>query len=76
MAKPEERASLGPRLMQYVEHIQTSMEKMIPDLNVIPSGAKFPPTFFRVSRIYVRPEAANDFINLEKTDLVPILNST
>jgi len=73
ITKPEERATMYAHLVQYVEHVQTSIEKPIADLSVIPSGAKFPPTLFRVSRLYVRPEAANDFINFEKTDLVPIL---
>jgi hypothetical protein len=73
ISKPEERATILARLMQYVEHVQTSIERPISDLSVISSGAKFPPTFLRVSRIYVRPETANDFINLEKTDVVPVL---
>jgi hypothetical protein len=73
ITKPEELATMGAHLLQYVEHIQSSIMRRIPDLSVIPSGAKFPPTFLAVSRIYVRPGTANDFINFEKTDVVPVV---
>ena len=73
ITKPEERASLGARLMQYVEHIQSSIMRPINDLSVIASGAKFPPTFISVYRISVRPGMENDFINIAKTDLVPAI---
>jgi len=72
ITKPEERASIGPRFMQYVEHVQTSIEIPIGDLNVIANGAKVPPSYFRVSRIYVRSGTADDFIKFAKTDLVPV----
>ena len=73
ITKPEERASIWARLMQYVEYIRTSIEKPIGDMTVVSDGAKFPPTFLRVSRIHLRPGASSDFINLAKTDIVPAI---
>ena len=73
ITKPEERAALYPRFLQYMEHVQGSIMRPINDLSVIASGAKFPPTFINAFRISVRPGKENDFISIAKADLVPAI---
>jgi len=74
----QERLTRTARLVQYIEHEQTSIDRTIADLTVAGTGP-FPPTWVRYQRIRVHPGKANDFITVAKTDVVPAqkkLNAT
>jgi len=70
---PQERATLSARESQYVERIQSSIERVIGDLTVNRSGTNIFPAFVRLNRVRIRPGAANDYINNYKTDVIPII---
>jgi len=70
---PEQRATWGARLSQYVERSLTTIDRPINDLNVIASGAKAPSPFVRYFRIRVRPGMEDQFINTVKNDIMPVI---
>ncbi len=70
---PQERAARNARLGQMVERSQSSIESVVGDLLVAPKGGNNLPAFIRYSRVRVRPGAANDFISIQKSDIIPVL---
>jgi len=73
IATEQERVMRTARLDQYIERVQTSIDKTIGDLTVTPAGTPFPPTWVRYARIRVRAGKADEFISNVKTDVVPAL---
>jgi hypothetical protein len=73
MSTEPERAARAARLAQYLESVQTSIERYVGDLSVTSPGIPFPPTFFRYLRIRVRPGTTEQLIANLKTDVLPAL---
>jgi len=73
IATEQERLTRTARLDQYIERVQTSIDKTIGDLTVTSAGTPFPPAWVRYARIRVRSGKSEEFISNVKTDVVPAL---
>jgi hypothetical protein len=73
MATEQERLMRTARLGQYIERVQTSIDKTIGDLTVTGAGAPFPPAWVRYVRVRVHAGKADEFISALKTDAIPAL---
>jgi hypothetical protein len=71
MATQEERLTRTARLAQYLENVQTNVDKTLPELGINTPGAPFPPAFMHLIRVRVRSGADDDFAGLMKSDLIP-----
>jgi hypothetical protein len=73
MTTEQERAARAARLAQYLENVQTSIDRYVDDLSVTSPGAPFPPAYARFLRIRVRPGTTEQLISNVKTDVLPAL---
>jgi hypothetical protein len=73
MTTEQERAARAARLAQYLENVQTSVERYVDDLSVTSPGTPFPPAYFRFLRIRVRPGTTEQLVANVKTDVLPAL---
>ncbi len=67
----QERAMRAARLAQYVESVQTSIDRPLPDLSIRPQGQMARPTFIHMIRIRVRAGGTEEFAAVVKSDLIP-----
>jgi hypothetical protein len=75
MATEQERVTRQARLGQYLERVQTSIDRTIGDLTISTPGVSFPPRWVHEIRVRVRPGTDQDFGNVLKADLVPALKN-
>ena len=75
MATEQERLTRTARLTQYIEHVQTSIDRTLPELSATGPGVKFPPAYVRYIRVRVRPGTADDFVSTVKTLITPALKT-
>jgi hypothetical protein len=73
MATEQERLTRAARLGPYLENVQTTIEKTLPDLGIDTPGAPFPPAYIHLIRIRVKGGSADDFSAVVKNDLIPAL---
>lgn len=73
MATEQERLTRTARLAQYLESVQVTIDRPLPDLGINTAGVQFPPTFFHAIRIRVRSGGAEEFNGVVKNELVPAL---
>jgi hypothetical protein len=73
MATEQERLTRQARLGQYLENVQTSIEKPLADLTINTPGAQFPPTFMHGIRVRIRSGSEDEFAAVMKNDLFPAL---
>ena len=71
MTTEQERLTRGARLNQYLENVQTSIEKPIPELGINTPGAPFPPAYVHGIRVRVRSGATDEFVAVMKNELIP-----
>jgi hypothetical protein len=71
MATEQERLTRGARLNQYLENVQTSIDKPLTDLSINTPGAPFPPAYLHGIRIRVRSGSTDEFSALMKNELIP-----
>jgi hypothetical protein len=73
MATEQERLTRTARLGQYLENVQTTIDKPLDDLTINTQGVQFPPTYVHAIRIRVRMGGGNDFDGVVKNELIPAL---
>jgi hypothetical protein len=73
MATEQERLTRGARLNQYLENVQTSIEKPLPELTINTPGVQFPPPYMRGIRVRVRSGGEDEFTGVMKNELIPAL---
>jgi hypothetical protein len=73
MATEQERSTRTARLSQYLENVQTTIDKPLDDLTINTQGVQFPPTYVHAIRIRVRMGGSNDFDAVVKNELIPAL---
>jgi hypothetical protein len=73
MATEQERSTRTARLSQYLENVQTTIDKPLEDLTINTQGVQFPPTYVHAIRIRVRMGGGNDFDGVVKNELIPAL---
>jgi hypothetical protein len=73
MATEEERLTRTARLSQYLESVQTSIDRPLADLTINVPGARFPPTWLQGVRVRVKPGSADSFSAVAKADLIPAI---
>jgi hypothetical protein len=69
----QERLTRTARVQQYLENVQTTIEKNLPDLSINTPGAPFPPAYVHLIRIRVKGGSADEFSALMKNELIPAL---
>jgi len=67
----QERSTRTARLSQYIESVQTSIDKPLADLTINTPGVQFPPAYMHAIRIRVRMGGSNDFDGVIKNELIP-----
>jgi hypothetical protein len=73
MATEQERLTRTARLGQYLENVQVTIDRPLPDLTINTPGVAFPPAFVHAIRIRVRSGGTEEFAALAKNDLIPAL---
>jgi len=73
MATEQERLTRGARLNQYLENVQTSIDKPVSELSINTPGAPFPPAYMHGIRVRVRSGSADEFSALMKNELIPAI---
>jgi hypothetical protein len=76
MATEQERLTRTARLGQYLESVQTTIDKPLADLSINTPGVKFPPVYMHGIRIRVRMGGGNDFDGVVKNELIPALKKS
>jgi hypothetical protein len=71
MATEQERLTRGARLNQYLENVQTSIDKPVTELSINTPGAPFPPAHLHGIRVRVRLGSADEYSALMKNELIP-----
>ena len=71
MATEQERLTRGARLNQYLENVQTSIEKPVTELSINTPGVPFPPAYMHGIRVRVRSGATDEFSAVMKNELIP-----
>jgi hypothetical protein len=73
MTTEPERLTRTARLSQYLESVQTTIDRPLTDFSIQTPGAKAPPPYVQAVRVRVKPGTADSFTAVVKTDLVPAL---
>jgi len=73
MTTEGERVTRTARLSQYLENVQTTIDRPLADLTVNVQGAQFPPTYLQGIRVRVKPGSVDSFSNVAKSELIPAL---
>ncbi len=73
IATEQERLTRTARLGQYLENVQTTIEKTLPELGINTPGAPFPPAYMQLIRIRVKGGSADEFSAVVKNELIPAL---
>jgi hypothetical protein len=73
MATEQERLTRGARLGQYLENVQTTIDKTLPDLSINTPGAAFPPAYAHLIRIRVKGGSADEFSAIVKNEMIPAI---
>jgi hypothetical protein len=73
MTTEQERLTRGARLNQYLENVQTSIDKPIAELSINTAGAPFPPAHMHGIRVRVRSGSADEFSAVMKNELIPAI---
>jgi hypothetical protein len=73
MTTEQERLTRTARLSQYLESVQTTIDRPLPDFTIQTPGANAPPAYVQGVRVRVKPGSADSFTAVVKTDLVPAL---
>jgi hypothetical protein len=71
MTTEQERLTRGARLNQYLDNVQTSIEKPVTELSINTPGAPFPPAYMHGIRVRVRSGATDEFSAVMKNELIP-----
>ena len=71
MTTEQERLTRGARLNQYLENVQTSIEKPVTELSINTPGVPFPPAYMHGIRVRVRSGATDEFSAVMKNELIP-----
>jgi hypothetical protein len=69
----QERLTRTARLSQYLEGVETSMDRPMADFTIDTSGVPVPPPWVQLVRVRVKPGSTDGFSAVVKTDLVPAL---
>jgi hypothetical protein len=71
IATEQERATRTARLSQYLESVQTTIDKPLADLTINTPGVQFPPAYMHGIRVRVRMGGGHDFEGVIKNELIP-----
>ena len=71
MATEQERSTRTARLSQYLENVQTSIDKPVTELSINTPGAPFPPAYMHGIRVRVRAGTETEFSAVMKNELIP-----
>lgn len=71
LATEQERLTRGARLNQYLENVQTSIDKPVTELSINTPGAPFPPAHVHGIRLRIRSGATDEFSAVMKNELIP-----
>lgn len=76
MASEQERATRTARLGQYLESVQITIDKPLPDLTINTPGENGPPAYIHGIRIRVHSGGNEEFAAVVKNELVPALKKS